>query len=246
MDGWYLRTSPEHYRCHVVFIQKTRSERVSDTVVFKHRYVTTPTVTTDDKLLDMLRQVKAAITNTKQASDREELKSLTKLAHIWNTPSVKQVRFDDTAKPPRVESQHTTPGNRKHMQTNQATDRVTTRSMRRTLTKNTAIIDKPFATANNVTSTTTAVKRARLRTRLHNIATDRLTKTAQAVANIRRCNDNADMPEHVELANNIFDPETGQSLTYRKLIKHPKYKDVWTKSAANEFGRLAQGVGNRI
>ena len=54
------------------------------------------------------------------------------------------------------------------------------------------------------------------------------------------------MQEHVELANNIFDPETGQSLTYRKLIKHPKYKDVWKKSAANEFGRLAQGVGNRI
>jgi hypothetical protein len=21
-DGWYLRTSPEHYRCHVVFVKK--------------------------------------------------------------------------------------------------------------------------------------------------------------------------------------------------------------------------------
>jgi hypothetical protein len=35
-------------------------------------------------------------------------------------------------------------------------------------------------------------------------------------------------------------------LNYRQLLRHPKYKDAWSKSAADEFGRFAQGVGNRI
>jgi len=44
----------------------------------------------------------------------------------------------------------------------------------------------------------------------------------------------------------VMDAETGKELTYRQLIHHPKYKKEWNTSAANEFGRLAQGVGGRI
>ena len=40
----------------------------------------------------------------------------------------------------------------------------------------------------------------------------------------------------------IYDKETKTYLNYRQLISHPKYKQTWTKSAANEFGRLAQGL----
>ena len=35
-------------------------------------------------------------------------------------------------------------------------------------------------------------------------------------------------------------------LNYRQLIRNPKYKKQWNVSAANEFGRLANGVGGRI
>ena len=44
----------------------------------------------------------------------------------------------------------------------------------------------------------------------------------------------------------VLDQDTGQVLEYRNLLKHPKYKEDWSTSVANEFGRLAQGVGNRI
>ena len=44
----------------------------------------------------------------------------------------------------------------------------------------------------------------------------------------------------------VLDEETGKQLTYRQLLRHPKYKKEWSRSAADEFGRLAQGVGNRI
>jgi hypothetical protein len=36
IDRWYLQTSPEYYQCHVIYVKKTRSERISDTVHFKH------------------------------------------------------------------------------------------------------------------------------------------------------------------------------------------------------------------
>ncbi len=49
-----------------------------------------------------------------------------------------------------------------------------------------------------------------------------------------------------EMAQAIFDEDSGQVLKYRKLLTHPKYKEVWSHSSANEFGRLAQGVGTRI
>ena len=42
-------------------------------------------------------------------------------------------------------------------------------------------------------------------------------------------------------ANHIFD-ETGHKIAYRQLIKGAD-KDLWTASAANEFGRLLQGIG---
>jgi hypothetical protein len=43
-----------------------------------------------------------------------------------------------------------------------------------------------------------------------------------------------------------FDDDTGKLLKYRQLITHPNYCEVWMHSSANEFGRLAQGVGGEI
>jgi hypothetical protein len=49
-----------------------------------------------------------------------------------------------------------------------------------------------------------------------------------------------------EAAHAILDKETRELLKYRRLLKHPCFKDVWKRSAADEFGRLAQGIGGRI
>ena len=46
-------------------------------------------------------------------------------------------------------------------------------------------------------------------------------------------------------ANAVLNPLTGVLQEFLHLIKGPD-KDIWTKSLANEFGRLAQGVRNRI
>jgi hypothetical protein len=41
----------------------------------------------------------------------------------------------------------------------------------------------------------------------------------------------------------VTDEETGQSMEYRDLLKDPKHQETWSRAAANEFGRLFNGVG---
>jgi hypothetical protein len=50
-DGWYLFTSPEHYPTHMCYVKATKSERHSDTVHFKHKNTTNPTITHADKVM---------------------------------------------------------------------------------------------------------------------------------------------------------------------------------------------------
>ncbi len=54
------------------------------------------------------------------------------------------------------------------------------------------------------------------------------------------------IPQEQELARLVYDKDTGEFLNYWQLIKNTKHQELWTTSAANKFGRLAQGVGTRI
>jgi hypothetical protein len=53
-------------------------------------------------------------------------------------------------------------------------------------------------------------------------------------------------PQTMPMANSVINEDTGTSLKYRHLIKDDSTFPVWNKAAANEFGRLAQGVRDRI
>ena len=44
----------------------------------------------------------------------------------------------------------------------------------------------------------------------------------------------------------VLDKETGQTLEFRQLRKHLKYKDVGNTLYCNELGRLCQGIGHGI
>ena len=41
----------------------------------------------------------------------------------------------------------------------------------------------------------------------------------------------------------VLDELTGETLEFRQLRHHPRYKDTWAVSYANELGRLCQGIG---
>jgi hypothetical protein len=64
-------------------------------------------------------------------------------------------------------------------------------------------------------------------------------------------NQTIDMPltqahNPITMANAVINEDTGAILEYRHLIQDDTTFPVWNKAAANEFGRLAQGVGGRI
>jgi hypothetical protein len=52
------------------------------------------------------------------------------------------------------------------------------------------------------------------------------------------------MPKH--MSNSVINEETGASFEYRHLINDTSTFAIWNEAAANEFGRLAQSVGEGI
>jgi hypothetical protein len=155
IDGWYLRTSPEHYRCHVIYIKKTRSERISDTVHFNHKYTTQPTLTPEDTIVKALNDLKNALKQKRNNKGIIEYEALQKIDKIQNNipateqqvPSrtSKRFTFDKMTKPPweipapnkLINDQHPTP----RVPNKIPTPRVT--SPLPTITK--AIVDKPIS-----------------------------------------------------------------------------------------------------
>ena len=54
-----------------------------------------------------------------------------------------------------------------------------------------------------------------------------------------------DIHFHEHMACTVINPDTGVSLDYRHLIQGLD-KDIWVKALANDFGRLAQGLKDRM
>jgi hypothetical protein len=44
----------------------------------------------------------------------------------------------------------------------------------------------------------------------------------------------------------VMDADTGKLLNYRQFMRSTKYRQAWSLSLANKFGRLANGIGGRI
>ncbi len=61
VDGWYLFTSPEHYRTHNCHVKHTKSKRLSNTVQFQHKCITNPSITHAVKVMHALADCIKAI-----------------------------------------------------------------------------------------------------------------------------------------------------------------------------------------
>ncbi len=84
VDGWYLQTSPNHYWCYYIYVKSTRSERVSDTVHFKHKYITQPTLTPEDTIVKALHDLTQALKLRRNMKGNEQTKALQKIDEIFN------------------------------------------------------------------------------------------------------------------------------------------------------------------
>jgi hypothetical protein len=123
-----LHTSPEHYRVHNCHTKSTRKERLTDTIQFRHKNITNPTISHADKVMKALADCAAVLKGIQHLPPKQqfdELKSIvTNLqtsgfnehnVATSNTSSSKQTTQtvprvpENTAAVPRVVAQSRTP-----------------------------------------------------------------------------------------------------------------------------------------
>jgi hypothetical protein len=107
-NGWYIGTSTEHYQCHKIYVKKTRSERISDTVFFKHKYITQPTLTTADTIVKAINNLTHALKGWRNQQEIAQIKALEKNDKILNnmprtnTTKTTWVTFNESTAPPQA------------------------------------------------------------------------------------------------------------------------------------------------
>ena len=345
VDGYYLLTSPEHYRSHVVYVKGTKAVRVCETVFFKHKYITNPTLSHADMVVKAAQDLSLALQKKSNNKGDERLRSLKELSDIfmemaqtekpdsWETPT--EALTDEptdseakqTAKPaalpimqggaaaprvlrpvtpflprlPRVRTPSSTSGAPSGTPTGQpppsaslAETPVPTPLRKLAADFNAAASSSAPATPSQTASdqpqdaSKAAPQKAaeisnearKLGVDPSNVSTSPMRTRAQVKADQELANailftpgdqqahlrtslsvtsEMFDKPlsarslssrkfpsEFFEVANAVLDVETGELLNYRQLLRHPRLGPDWNYSAANEFGRLAQGVGGRI
>ena len=233
IDGLYLQTSPEHYPCHVIHMKQTKSERVSDTVFFKTKFITQPTLTPADVITKALNDLTQALKGKSNQKGIDQIEALTKLNDILsNAPELdpapdepivptapRRVTFDDTTKPAQIkEPINEIPPPR----ATKPTERMQPESMHK-VTINKAILNAPTPRVEKSKSNPKSNDN-RERIRKYN-AQKTMARIPLHKSYLRRST------QTTKRAQMIYDKETNTYLKYRRLMRHPKYKKVWSKSA---------------
>eukprot|EP00804_Cyclotella_cryptica_P002310 CCRYP_004049-RA/>CCRYP_004049-RA protein AED:0.34 eAED:0.37 QI:0/-1/0/1/-1/1/1/0/498 len=242
-DGFYLRTSPEHYRTHIVFVKKTRAQRLADTVFFKHRYITQPVVTPADTIVHAYNKLQQAIQGIQHSKDDAQMEALARIEQTLQPTHNKtgheveivhspRVHSDPAQEPPRVRFDDRPP------RTLESPIGLVVAWPQEQIVQQDAKSTKPrpiLQPSRYVAESSECIaSRVKARREAQSIPTKSI---AERVAQRRRAR---------EALHSVLDQETGNLLEYHQLLKHPRFKDVWNRSAADEFGCLAQGIGGRI
>jgi hypothetical protein len=61
--GFVLGTSTEHYRCWKFWLVTMRATRISGAAFFKHKYLTNPAVTPEDRVIEAAGALARALDN---------------------------------------------------------------------------------------------------------------------------------------------------------------------------------------
>jgi hypothetical protein len=80
--GFSLGTSMQHHRCFRMYITKTRATRISNTVYFKHQYITNPTVSPESHVVVAAQQLATALQGNIPAGN-ETAEALKKVSNLF-------------------------------------------------------------------------------------------------------------------------------------------------------------------
>ncbi len=203
-------------------------------------------MTPADVITKAINYLTQALKGKSNAKGLEQTEALKKLENILNNvpeiapipreqpiPTPNQVTFDQTTKPPhKIQPKESVPSPR----VSTPIQRARTATPIHTVTVDKTIANKPTPRVQKVPKDTRPARiemRERIRKHLEAKTMARIPQQNTYLRQATRSNEQAQL---------IHDKETNTYLNYRQLLHHPKYKDVWAKSAANEFRRLAQGL----
>ena len=111
VDGWYLVTSPKHYQCYDVWVKGMGAVRITDTVFFKQKHITNPTVTLDNAIVHVAKELTEALKgNIPTTLEGISLENLAKLETIV-LQQAKQYKATSKVgvQPPRFHEEHVSP-----------------------------------------------------------------------------------------------------------------------------------------
>eukprot|EP00804_Cyclotella_cryptica_P017822 CCRYP_001229-RA/>CCRYP_001229-RA protein AED:0.18 eAED:0.18 QI:0/0/0/0.66/1/1/3/0/737 len=237
-DGFSIGPALHHYRCFQVVDSATNCVVISDTVEFRHSYLNQPAVTYDDRLLHAINYLSSVIADAPSSALDSQFQAITALRNLfanWNTTP--------TAKPPvSPPLQHPAPPSRaltepqspRVVPTPVPVPTLPPHHLRPVPPPDTFPAPSPPATTQPPSATPHATDAVTHHTR---------SKLALLVAALASSNQSVSAFAPTKLATSVLDTDTGLSLDYKQLRTHPKLGHIWSKSYANELGRLCQGVG---
>ena len=259
LDGWYIGTSMEHYRNQIVWCKDTRAERISDTVWFKHKYLTNPELTAADAIADAAHK----LSKTLEANPPSQMPStnkdaLAKLADIF-TQAAKQYSDKEARKSaslPGVESQRNlnkeaaSPGVRRRSGARTNEDPAPGVPRRRSTRLNTrqtpGVPRREEARSSNRAPVSENTRHRATRREVRSVTNEAILSaieiSAVPIRTQRLAQRQYPLQLLCELAGAVLDPTTGDLLEYRHLLAHPKYAKTWSRAGTKELGRLAQGI----
>jgi hypothetical protein len=81
-EGWGVGVSKWHYRCQRVVAKATKAEQISDTVEFRHQYLTQPTITSDDRVLHSMQNLTGALKDAPTVACDTQLQAIAELRNV--------------------------------------------------------------------------------------------------------------------------------------------------------------------
>jgi hypothetical protein len=228
MKAWYFAPALNHYRC-IRVVTDTGAVRITDTFKFLHHALPVPQVSSADRIVQATKDLRQAIDGA-TTSAPDELEAIKQLrALILGTPPPPPLP-EEIAPPeaPRLADVAPLPIPQA-IQNPIQTDSPQESPPRR---RGPQLI--PFDDDELDDSTVIGADDLQPQHR-YNLRSQARHIIQSAIA------EGLVIPkDHIAFA--VIDEETGKALEYKDLIKLDKYKDVWSKSYANELGRLTQGI----
>jgi hypothetical protein len=81
-SGFNLGTSMEHHQCFRVYVMRTRATRISNTIIFKHQYITSPMISPESHVVTAVQQLVMALQGNIPAGNKTA-EALTRVSKLF-------------------------------------------------------------------------------------------------------------------------------------------------------------------